>query len=192
MYSVNISQFFTAFSAPLMHDFQADLYTMIGFFDFGGVGTTYGNPLNTTIAADQFVSASLFAFFTSNAVEDHDPASKLQEFLSYALLMNSSGSQNSIYVTHPFYYVAQAYAISLSSISAPVFISVVAFFIACCFTMLGYYYRWNIKSIFVPNISLTGTITSARLTALGNLFHGNLFDKLAGMEIVIVDEGKSN
>ena len=79
--------------------------------------------------------------------------------------MNSPGSQNYIYVTNPFYYVAQAYEISLSSISAPVFISVVAFVIACCFTILGYYYyRWNILSIFVPthwNYNI-GEVDSAR------------------------------
>jgi hypothetical protein len=86
-YPVNISQFFAAFTAPLLPGYEISVDDILVYNSTQGLDLRYGNFTNTTIATDEFVESMINDFintFTS-------PAFQLRGFLVYALPRNSWG-----------------------------------------------------------------------------------------------------
>jgi hypothetical protein len=136
-FAVNVSEFFTAFAAPLMPDIPISVSQIEIYAPNRSLDLDYDsqNIANTSIAADQFVEAAMFSFGAGFG----NPAVELRDFLVYALVRNSWGNNN----TEQYAWIPAdtTYDLALSPISLPAFIAVVGICILVSSAML-IRYKW--------------------------------------------------
>jgi hypothetical protein len=121
--AVNVSQFFTAVSAPLWVN-QTTPRTDNGI-------ALVKNVTNTTVAADDFVD-SLAETLASYGNYKEESARLLRILLSFALYNNPSWGP---IVPQDFYLASQANALTISPISVIGFIGVTALMLVCSLVM---------------------------------------------------------
>ena len=186
-YNINISEFFTAFSAALMPDISVTIENIHVFNNSGGLDLLYGvgNISNTSTAADQFVESLVFSF------DDYatHPVFQLHGFLTYALVKNSWGTNDS--VLHSFDQAIQTYALNLNAVSMPAFTIVTVLTLLSCLAMLVVYPRLNPNILSFPEVIFGGKLDASMrniLAGLSNGTSGMVIEKLVDVQIRVGEQ----
>lgn len=179
-YSVNISQLFTAFSAPLWVNqtmpWSNNRLTLVQ------------NVTNTTVAADDFVD-SLSETLVSYGNYNEESARLLRILLSFALYNNPDWGA---IVPQDFYLASQANALTISPVSLVGFIVVTALMLGCSLVMCMVYpktLRPNISSF--PELMFSGKLDEDMLRQFHGLSNGTdrrIIERFAEMRIKVGED----
>lgn len=179
-YAVNISQYFTAFSAPLW------INQTTPWSDNGD--TLVQNITNTTVAADDFVD-SLADTLVSYGYYNEESARLLRSLLSFALYNNPSWGP---IVRQDFYLASQANVLTISPVSLIGFIGVTVIMLVCSLVMWVVYpktLRPNISSF--TEIMFGGKLDESMLRQFDGLSNGTdrrIIERFAEMRIKVGED----
>jgi hypothetical protein len=183
-YAINITDFFTAFTAPFM-EIPVN-FTVDAGYHYTVVNSSANTPSYNSPGADRFVDSLVWAFETYKA--DEYAALHLRGFLSYALAINSRGSLNS----HKFDVVSINYALNISTMSMAAFTSLTGVTIISCIVMMTVF-----PNRLTPNMaSFTEVLFGAKLDesmkeALSGLSNGTsrmIIEKFVDVEIKVGEQ----
>jgi len=176
-FAVNVSQLFTAFSAPLWVN-QTEQWTDQGLYYVESVS-------NATLLADDFVD-SLAGMLANLGLANQTMVTILNTFLTFTLYNNQIFGN----VQHQsFYYAHQASALTITPLSAVGYIIVTAAILGCSVVMAVFFpntRRPNISSY--SDIMFAGKVTDEMRTALYGLSNATdriIIDKLMDLRIKV-------
>jgi len=179
-YPVNISDFFTAFTAPLI-DIPVDMIRLDDVcidFDVEGANVRY----TESVVVDRFVESLAFA------LSDGSSPVQLRGFLTYALGTNSLFTASCTETNGTQYPAIQTYALSVSPLSIWAFAVLAGFTILSCIAMLLLYPRLNPNINSFPEVMFAGKLDGTMSTALKGLSNGTsamIMDKFADVKIKV-------
>jgi len=177
-YSVNISQFFNAFSAPLM----GIPLTYSEAYD----EPLYANQSNATFVADSFVDG-LHSVLGDTENYNEYAGNLLRVFLTFAL--NNNQIWGVPYSYQNFDIAIQANALSISPISSIGFTVVTALMLVCCVVMWTMYPGTRVPNISTyPEIMFGAKLNTHMMRLLNGLGNGTnriIIERLAKVTIKV-------